>query len=81
MSGVLWQMVDHRFTRTHASEYLDGELSPPERERVARHTSVCPKCRALLASLRRMIETLPTLAAQPRPSVEAGVLERLRRDG
>ncbi len=81
MSGVLWQMVDHRFTKAHASEYLDGELPQAERERVERHASVCPKCRALLASLRRMIETLPGLAAQPQPSVADGVLERLRREG
>ncbi len=81
MSGVLWQMVDHRFTKAHASEYLDGELPQAERERVERHASVCPKCRAILASLRRMIKTLPGLAAQPRPSVTDGVLERLRREG
>ncbi len=81
MSRVLWQMVDHRFTKAHASEYLDGDLSPAERDRVERHASVCPKCRALLASLRRMLETLPGLAAQPRPSVTDGVLERLRREG
>ena len=81
MSGVLRQMVEHRFTKAHASEYLDGELPQAERKRVERHASVCPKCRALLASLRRMIETLPGLAAQPRPSVADGVLERLRREG
>ena len=81
MSGVLPQMLDHRFTMAHASEYLDGELPQAERERVERHASVCPKCRALLASLRRMIETLPGLAAQPPPSVADGVLERLRREG
>ena len=81
MSGVVRQMVDHRFTKAHALEYLDGELPQAECERVERHASVCPKCRALLASLRRMIETLPGLAAQPRPSVADGVLERLRREG
>lgn len=59
MNGVLRQMVDHRFTKAHASEYLDGELSQDERDRVDRHISICPKCRTLLASLRRMIETLP----------------------
>jgi anti-sigma factor RsiW len=80
VSGVLRQMADHRFTKAHASAYLDGELPAPQRERVERHTSVCPKCRALLASLRRMLDTLPGLAAPPRPSVAEGALERLRRD-
>jgi anti-sigma factor RsiW len=81
VSAVLWHMVDHRFTRVHASEYLDGELSEDGRRRVERHTSACPQCRALLASLRRMLDTLPRLAATPAPSLADGVIERLRRDG
>lgn len=80
MNPVLWQALDHRFTRAHASEYLDGELPEAGRRRVERHTSVCPKCRTLLASLRRMIETLPALATTPPATVTDGVLERLRSD-
>jgi len=80
-TGALRQMLVHRFTAAHASEYLDGELSHAECRRVERHTSVCPGCRALLASLRRLVDTLPGLAAQPRGSVADGVLERLQREG
>ena len=80
MNRVLWRMADHRFTKAHASEFLDGRLGHAERERVAHHASICPKCHALIASLRRVIETLPGLAAHPRPSVADGVLERLRRE-
>lgn len=81
MHGVFWKKVDHRFTRIHASEYLDGELSRAQHERVERHSSVCPSCRALLASLQRMIQTLPGLAARPQRGVTDGVLERLRLEG
>jgi len=70
-------MVDHRFTKAHASEYLDGELSEPRRRRVERHSSVCPQCRALLAALGRVLEALPSLARRPGPGVADGVLERL----
>ena len=77
---MLRQLLDHRFTKSHASRYLDGELPETGRRRVERHTSVCPRCRALLASLRQMIETLPSLAAPPRRSVADGVLERVRLD-
>lgn len=79
MNPVLWQMIDHRFTKAQASSYLDGELDQPGRERIERHTSVCPQCRALLASLRRMIEELPRLSPAPKRGVADGVLERLRR--
>lgn len=81
MIGVLRQMLDHRFTAAHASEYLDGELSHAESRRVDRHTSICPGCRALLASLRRLVDTLPGLAPQPQGSVAGGVLKRLQREG
>ena len=78
--AVLWRSIDHRFTAAHASEYLDGQLPDAGRRRIERHTSVCPQCRMLLTSLRRMIETLPRLAAPPFSGVADGVLERLRRD-
>ena len=81
MTGVLRQMLDHRFTAAHASGFLDGELSHAECRRVERHTSVCPGCRALLAPLRRLVDTMPGLAAPPRASVAGGVLERLQREG
>ena len=77
---VLWRMIDHRFTAAHASDYLDGQLPEPGRRRIERHTRVCPHCRTLLASLRRMIDMLPGLAAPPSTGVADGVLQRLRRD-
>jgi anti-sigma factor RsiW len=81
VGDVLWQMLDHRFTRARASEYLDGDLSPEGRRRVERHTSVCPQCRAFIASLRQMLEALPGVAASPRPGLADGVVERLRHEG
>jgi anti-sigma factor RsiW len=77
---VLRQMLDHRFTKAHASEYLDGDLPPRGARRVERHTSICPQCRELIASLRRMLDALPTLAATPQNTVADGVLERFRRE-
>jgi len=78
VSPVLGGFLDHRFTVAHASRYLDGELSGPERRRVHRHASVCPRCRALLASLTRLLAVLPSLRGGPQPlRVADGVLERL----
>lgn len=78
MASVLRQMLEHRFTTAHASDYLDGDLSAEGRRRVERHISVCPRCRELVASLRRMLATLPALGGAPRPWVAEGVIERLR---
>lgn len=77
VSSVLGGFLDHRFTVAHASRYLDGELSRPERRRIDRHASVCPRCRALLASLTRLLVALPSLRDGPQPPVADGVLERL----
>ncbi len=79
MRPVLWQAADHRFTQVHASEYLDGELEQAGRQRIEDHTSVCPKCRSLLAALRRIIDELARLSPMPRGSVADSVLEHLRR--
>lgn len=81
MSVVLRLAIDHRFTKAHASDYLDGGLAPAERARVERHASVCPGCRSLLTSLRRMLDTLSDPSPHPRRSVTESVLERLEREG
>ena len=71
-------MRDLRFTRAHASEYLDGELDDPARRRIDRHTGVCPPCRDFVESLRRLVEGLTGLRAQPGGDVSESVIRRLR---
>ncbi len=80
VAKVFRQMLDHRFTQAHASDYLDGELSETGRRRVERHASVCPRCQELIASLRRMLGTLSGLGGTPRPGVSERAIERLRRE-
>lgn len=62
---------DHRFTPGRLSAYLDDDLGPRARARVARHTDECPECRGLLHSLRRLVGAL----GAPRPAEP--VAERL----
>lgn len=73
-------ITDHRFTRAHASDYLDDALDASGRERVDAHTHVCPACMRFLSTLRRTITALHTLAT-PEPttsSISEAVLTRLR---
>jgi anti-sigma factor RsiW len=74
--------LDHRFTQRHLSAELDGELGARARERVAHHTAQCPECRALLASLARLLAILQGVAAadaeEPVPEIAAVVTARLR---
>ena len=71
---------DHRFTRSHASDFLDGDLDAQEQRRVSEHAGMCPPCRHLLASLRATISSLGRLRdAEPGAGeVSGSVIARLR---
>lgn len=69
---------EHRFAQRRLSDYVDGELPPDERERVGEHVSMCPKCREILASLRRMLKELGGLGGTSRPGLADGIVARLR---
>jgi len=76
---------DHRFTREHASDYLDGDLDAAGRERVERHARLCPKCREVLDSLARTVAALRELGSTPARapgsvSAAPGIIARLRAD-
>jgi anti-sigma factor RsiW len=43
------------FSRRRLSAYVDGELDPDERRRVARHVEECEDCGRAERSLRRLI--------------------------
>jgi anti-sigma factor RsiW len=71
-------MRDHRWTNAHLSDYLDRHLTPEERERVEAHAGICPHCSRVLATLKRTLEGLHMLRAQPQTGIADGVIERLR---
>jgi predicted anti-sigma-YlaC factor YlaD len=73
-------MREHRWTHAHLSEYLDQELGSQDEARVKDHVGICPHCRRVLATLRRTLEGLRSLAAKPEPGLAAGVIERLREE-
>jgi len=73
-------MREHEWTHAHLSDYLDGDLSRADRDRVEEHVGMCPQCRRVLRTLRRTLEKLMDLPLEPRPRVAEGVIERLRRE-
>ena len=73
-------MRDHRYTRAHASEYLDGELDAHGHRRVEEHTGMCPACRHLVESLRRTVEGLMGLRTEPDGHIADSVIGRLREE-
>jgi anti-sigma factor RsiW len=69
---------EHRWTHAHLSAYLEQELNAAERRRVEAHTSICPNCTRVLQTLRRMLDGLAMLRAQPQTGVAESVIERFR---
>lgn len=41
--------------RDDLSAYLDGQISPEERERIEKHLATCPSCREELEQMRRLV--------------------------
>lgn len=77
-------MREHRWTRTHLSEYIDREPGDRERSGVEGHVGLCPECHRMLATLRHTVSGLRSLGErQPLPpdGVAEGVLGRLREEG
>lgn len=73
-------MREHRWTRAHLSEHLDGELPPEEADRARRHLDDCSNCSRLLAALRRTVSALGGLREPPPPDVAERVVERMNKE-
>ena len=76
-------MRDHIWTRRHLSDYLDRELDALGRQRLERHTDLCPKCHRLVATLVQTIEALRALheaPAGPPLSLSDSVIACLRQE-
>ena len=73
-------MREHRWTHAHLSEYLDRELGSDDMARVEDHVGICPHCRRVMATLRRTLEGLRSLPAEPQAGVADGVIEHLRKE-
>jgi predicted anti-sigma-YlaC factor YlaD len=77
-------VATHAETRDRLSDHLEGELTGREATRVLRHLARCERCREMLRSLARAVESLRSLRtlddASARPSVADAVVDRIRLD-
>lgn len=84
MSGGLLRqvrfMLDHRWTQSHLSDYLDGDLADGPVARVEAHLEACPDCGHLMRGLQRVITGLRSVRGQPDPAIAGQVIESLRAE-
>ncbi len=77
-AGRLRFVRDHRWVPPHASDYLDGDLGPPEMTRVQRHLQECRECRELLRSLQAIVSALGSLRSDHGEPVAELVLASMK---
>ena len=74
--------LDHERVRGELSDYLDGELSEAERERLDHHLDGCAACAAYLRTLRQTVGLLGELPGRPAPArARDAIVERARSAG
>ena len=71
--------MNHAEVRRQLSEYLEGDLSERQEERVRAHLEACAECGAELRVLRRLVRELRELGAvEPPHDLADAVVTRLR---
>jgi len=61
------------------TDYLEGALSVPDRERFEEHIAGCDGCRAYLEQMRATMKTVGNLADEPIPeTIQEQLLEAFR---
>ncbi len=59
--------MDHQTAQELFSDYLEGELSPQEKEELSAHLKECEPCRAELEDLSKTMRSLSGLMMLPPP--------------
>lgn len=61
---------DHRWARGRLPAYVDGELPPYQRRRLAQHEELCAECRRVVRTLEALLVVLPSLQLPPQTALE-----------
>ena len=70
--------LEHRWSQRRMSDYVDGDMSARERERLERHADLCPECGPLRRALFWLMVELRELRRPPDHSIAPRVIEHLR---
>jgi len=70
--------LEHRWSQRRMSDYVDGDMSFRDRERLERHADLCPECGPLRRALFWLTVELRELRRPPERSIAPRVIEHLR---
>ena len=70
--------IDCPEVRELSSDYLEDDLAPSSRTKIASHLSICPSCTAFIRSLASTIALLGKLPrSKPPPSLKQNIRDRV----
>ena len=72
---------DHQWSQQHLSHYVEGDLRPRARRRLARHALGCVDCGRGIRAMRALVYAVQGLDGHAGLAAPAAVFDRARRAG
>jgi anti-sigma factor RsiW len=79
--GIPDQAGDHEWSQQHLSHYIEGDLRPRARRRLARHAAGCVDCGRGIRAMRALVHGVHGLAGLASVRAPATIFDRVRRTG
>jgi anti-sigma factor RsiW len=79
--GVPGHADDHQWSQQHLSHYVEGDLRPRARRRLARHARDCVDCGRGIRAMRALVHGVHGLAGLASVRAPATIFDRVRPTG
>jgi anti-sigma factor RsiW len=79
--GISDPAGDHEWSQRHLSHYVEGDLRPRGRRRLARHAAGCADCGRGLRAMRALVYAVQGLDGLAGVHAPAAIFDRARRAG
>jgi anti-sigma factor RsiW len=79
--GIPDRAGDHEWSQRHLSHYVEGDLRPRARRRLARHAAGCADCGRGLRAMRALVYAVQGLDGLAGGRAPAAIFDRARLAG
>jgi hypothetical protein len=79
--GIPDDAGDHQWSQQHLSHYVEGDLRPRARRRLARHALGCADCGRGIRAMRALVYAVPGIDGHAGVSAPAAIFDRARLAG
>ncbi|HEY3976632.1 MAG TPA: zf-HC2 domain-containing protein [Streptosporangiaceae bacterium] len=79
--GIPDDAADHQWSQQHLSHYVEGDLRPRARRRLARHALGCADCGRGIRAMRALVYAVQAMDGHLGVAAPAALFDRARRAG